>query len=207
LRSRFQGAHGRLFSHMTPRSRRACRASFAITSRPHHTGCSATQDGSRECRAPDAPAALRAKVESTQASHHGHTGIARHSPRNGFNDFLRTLPGDRACLPPSPAEILFRQLDTSVGVSGPYDFAVRKVTLSSVAPPASTASRPASVTIASRPFVGQDGERYAGDLGRKGMGIFFDGGLDYPNRVDGAGVFVLTAHGRCRVPVCSWRTN
>jgi hypothetical protein len=32
------------------------------------------QEGSRECRAPDAPAALRAKVESTQASHHGHAG-------------------------------------------------------------------------------------------------------------------------------------
>ena len=37
-------------------------------------------------------------------SHHGHTGFTRHSPRNGFNGFLRTLPGDRAFLPPSPAE-------------------------------------------------------------------------------------------------------
>jgi hypothetical protein len=27
--------------------------------------------------------------------------IARHSPRNGFNGFLRALPGDRALLPPS----------------------------------------------------------------------------------------------------------
>jgi hypothetical protein len=27
---------------------------------------------------------------------------ARHSPRNGFNGFLRALPGDRAFLPPSP---------------------------------------------------------------------------------------------------------
>ena len=31
----------------------------------------------------------------------GHTGITRHSPRNGFNGFLRALPGDRAFLPPS----------------------------------------------------------------------------------------------------------
>jgi hypothetical protein len=37
-------------------------------------------------------------------SHHGHTENTRHSPRNGFNGFLRALPGDRACLPPSPAE-------------------------------------------------------------------------------------------------------
>ena len=36
--------------------------------------------------------------------------IARHSPRNGFNGFLRALPGDRAFLPPSSADH---------GVSGP----------------------------------------------------------------------------------------
>src|SRR6202165_1161018 len=42
-------------------------------------------------------------VENTHVSHHGHTGITRHSPRNGFNGFLRALPGDPAFLPPSPA--------------------------------------------------------------------------------------------------------
>ena len=35
-----------------------------------------------------------------------------------------------------------RQLDASVGASGPHDFAVRKSALSSVAPLTSTASRP-----------------------------------------------------------------
>ena len=45
-------------------------------------------------------------VESTRVSHHGHTGNTRHSPRNGFNGFLRALLGDRACLPPSSAELL-----------------------------------------------------------------------------------------------------
>jgi hypothetical protein len=35
------------------------------------------------------------------------------------------------------------------------------------------------VTIAKRPFfVGRDGERYAGDLGQKGMKIFLRRGLD-----------------------------
>ena len=63
-------------------------------------------------------------VESTRVSHHGHTGITRHSPRNGFNGFLRALPGDRALLPPSSA-VSFRELDASVGASGPHDFAVR----------------------------------------------------------------------------------
>ena len=98
-------------------------------------------------------------VVNTRVSHHGHTGNTRHSPRNGFNGFLRALPGDRACLSPSPArrvrpvraDIAIRQLDTSVGASGPHDFAVRKLAHSSVALPASTASRPAFVTIAIRP--------------------------------------------------------
>src|SRR3954451_18013201 len=57
-------------------------------------------------------------------SHHGHTEDTRHSPRNGFNGFLRALPGDRALLSPSSAES-FRQLDASVEASGPHDFAVR----------------------------------------------------------------------------------
>ena len=54
--------------------------------------------------------------------------------RNGFNSVCRALPGDRAVLPPSPADMFclspvgptqLRELDTSVGVSGPHDFAVR----------------------------------------------------------------------------------
>jgi hypothetical protein len=73
---------------------------------------------------------------------------------------------------------LFRQLDASVGASGPHDFAVRKVSAFVNAPPASTASRPAFVTIASRPSVGRDGERYAGDLGQKGTEEFLQRRLD-----------------------------
>src|SRR5450631_2253192 len=55
--------------------------------------------------------------------------------RNGFNSLCRALPGDRALLPPSSAEQGFvearlgqtklRELDASVGASGPHDFAVR----------------------------------------------------------------------------------
>src|SRR5213592_3492892 len=88
-------------------------------------------------------------------SHHGHTGDTRHSPRNGFNGFLRALPGDRALLPPSFC--VYRKLDASVGASEPHDFAVRLTCCSSKAPSASIASRPAFVTIASRPSLGRDG--------------------------------------------------
>jgi hypothetical protein len=58
-------------------------------------------------------------------SHHRYAGSARHSLRNGFNGFLRALLGDRAFLPPSPGGYLSAKLDTSVGASGPHDFAVR----------------------------------------------------------------------------------
>jgi hypothetical protein len=64
------------------------------------------KQGRRECRTLGASAAACAVVECTRVSHHGHTGNARHSPRNGFNGFLRALPGDRAFLPPSPLRSL-----------------------------------------------------------------------------------------------------
>ena len=88
-----------------------------------------------------------------------HTVVTTGSPdvsgipcANGFNGFFRALPGDRAFLPPSPCETT--KLDASVEASGPHDFAVRKPMPSSEAPPASTASYPASVTIAIRPSCG-----------------------------------------------------
>jgi len=39
-----------------------------------------------------------------ERSHHRFTGFTRPSLRNGFNGFLRALPGDRALLPPSLAD-------------------------------------------------------------------------------------------------------
>src|ERR1700694_1492071 len=49
---------------------------------------------------------------------------------------------------------------------------------------ASTASRPASVTIAIRPCVGQDGEGYRFDLGQAETGIFLQTGLDGGNQTE-----------------------
>src|SRR5580700_10956666 len=114
------------------------RSSFALTSRPQILeGAVLPQEGSRECRAPGAPAALRAKVESTQASHHGHAGspgIPRAmvltayfalSPVTGLSCHRRLADtGVSGPLgPTSPSATL----DASVGASGPHDFAVRKV--------------------------------------------------------------------------------
>jgi hypothetical protein len=64
----------------------AARASAANTDR-----LTATLAKVRACRAPMRPQPR--VVGSARVSHHGHTGETRHSPRNGFNGFLRALPG------------------------------------------------------------------------------------------------------------------
>src|SRR3954467_13873019 len=80
----------------------------------------------------------------------GKAGVPGIPARDGFNGFLRDLPGDRACL--SPSLCVCAKLDASVEASGPHDFAVRVQHRSSaVLTITSIASRPASVTIASAP--------------------------------------------------------
>jgi hypothetical protein len=118
-------------------------------------------------------------VENTRVSHHGHTGSPG-IPR------AMVLTGSFALSPVTGLvchrrrRSLLRRLDASVGASGPHDFAVHLKRRSSTAPSASTASRPASVTIASRPSVGRDGEGYRFDLGQARNGKFVQTGLDTP---------------------------
>ena len=112
--------------------------------------------------------------------------------------------------PVGPTQL--RELDASVGASGPHDFAVRSIVFrpravdrSQVFRPAlqshraqeaaaSTASRPASVTIASRPSVGRDGKSSRDDLGGAGSGIFLQKGLDCPNQIEKSQQIALWAH-------------
>jgi len=62
-------------------------------------------------------------VESTRVSHHGHTGNTRHSPRNGFTAYIALSPGTGLFCPVVRGSL--RDLNASVGASGPHDFAVR----------------------------------------------------------------------------------
>jgi hypothetical protein len=118
------------------------------------------------------------RIESTQASHHGHTGITRHSPRDGLRLIPRSprRPGLFATV---AKRNCFRQLDASVGASGPRVFAVRIMCRS-----LSARQRPSHPALHVRddretPLMARrDGGRYAGDLGRKGTGIFLRQGLD-----------------------------
>src|SRR3979411_1704295 len=74
--------------------------------------------------------------------------------------------------------ICLRSLDTSVGASGPHDFAVR---ISAVRPQHISVHRipfPTSVTIASRPSLGTRRDAQLADLGQLGSGIFLRKGMD-----------------------------
>src|SRR4030088_2122321 len=149
--------------------------------------------------APAAPCAL-VVVERTRV-----TTSTPESPgvpaRNGFNGFLRALPGDRALLPPSPTDMFLAKpgwadsnsanLTPASGrqdhTTSPYaatslvrslltahgfkEPALRSRRAQNAA--ASTASHPASLTIRIRPSVGRDGESSRIDLGQVGTEIFF----------------------------------
>src|SRR6266480_855093 len=75
-------------------------------------------------------------------------------PAQWFYGLLRALPGDRALLPPSPADIATRQLDASVGASGPHGFAVRNKRFR----PACICAPDAVASTASHPNVRDDRE-------------------------------------------------
>ena len=83
--------------------------------------------GRGECRVPTAPATSCALcIGRKHTSNNEYTGTAGIPARNGFNGLCRALPGDRALLPPSPADRFclspvgptqLRELDASVGAS------------------------------------------------------------------------------------------
>jgi hypothetical protein len=117
------------------------------------TSCPPDIRGRRECRAPAAPAVSCAVwVDGTRGSHHGHTGS----------------PGIPCAMVLTVSFVLSpviglschrhlrdtsRKLDAGVEASGPHDFAVRVSTVV-IGAATSTASHPASVTIAIRPSFG-----------------------------------------------------
>jgi len=62
-----------------------------------------------------------------EQSHHRQGRIIRRFLRNGFNGFLRALPGEPGFIATIPAQCnALSRVDTGIGVSGPHDFAVRK---------------------------------------------------------------------------------
>jgi hypothetical protein len=83
--------------------------------------------GRRECRAPNAPAAWWAEKgrgahqQSSPRVYRKHPAF----PAQWFYGLLRALPGEPGLFATVISGIASTDLDTSVGVSGPHDFAVR----------------------------------------------------------------------------------
>jgi hypothetical protein len=104
-----QVLRGYSFADTASRSRRTSARVFAGTS------ALGTQ------RAQGMPGARRARsrawcVKNTRVSHHGHTGNRPAFPAQWFYDLFRALPGDRACLPPSPLRsLLLKNLTPASG--------------------------------------------------------------------------------------------
>ena len=104
-----------------PHCRGAMRPGFAWDRRPRKT-----PRGRRESRVRAAPAVSCAKEKQKT-----HTSIQVQRRQSGFPcamgyGLLRALPGDRAFLPPSSAKsFASRELNASVGASGPHGFTVR----------------------------------------------------------------------------------
>src|ERR1700683_1522257 len=95
----------------------------------------------------------------------GHTGITRHSPRNGFNGYFVISPVLRACWPPSPA-LLLADLTPASGCQDHTTSPVRDPAPSPTPPSASTASRPTFRDVAQRPSFETERRISTTDLGR-----------------------------------------
>jgi len=151
-----------VFADERPHSRGVIRPSFASAA-PNNRG-------RRESRASDAPAASRAKVKKhTSKSTTGSPERAGLPCADGFNGFLRGLPGDRAFLPPSPAGLSHR-LDISVEISGPHDFAVRDKRIRLVRQARPPHPAPNTRDDREAPLIrARDGTDDAGDLGVRSM--------------------------------------
>src|SRR3954469_9889280 len=109
--------------------------------------------GRREDRVRAAPAVSCARC--TKQNAHEHTGSAetlRPSPRNGFTAYNVISPATGSLATVIPEKPLAsHELDTSVGVSGPHDFAVRNSRTRLVRCRVHRIPHPTFVTIAKRP--------------------------------------------------------
>jgi hypothetical protein len=133
--------------------------------------------------------------KARRVSHHRYNAINRHSLRDGFNAYFVLSPVT-GLFCHRRLRNTFRQLDASVGASGPHDFAVRfKLRSSTRRQSVHRIPRPTSVTIAIRPSCGNGmAEISGGDLPDGTSEIFLQGGLDDPNHVERPQQFAVYAH-------------
>src|SRR5260370_18585263 len=109
-------------------------------------------------------------------SHHGHTGNHPAFPAQWFYGLLRALPGDQACLTPSPA-LLIADLTPASGRQNHTTSPSASARF--VKPPSRVHRIPPRVDdVAQRPSFGTGRDGYASDLGQVKTNIFLISGLD-----------------------------
>src|SRR6266404_4826430 len=126
------------------------------------------------------------------------TSIRAQSPRSHRNDpafpaqwfygLLRALPGDQACLTPSPA-LLLADLTPALGrqndTTWPYASAsFVRLAVARLTPPRPPHPVPRFVTCATPLLSERDGFGYASDLGQRRSEIFLRTGLDRANQLE-----------------------
>src|SRR6202047_3964313 len=92
----------------------ASRSRRMLFSRGVHLFPALLTEGAGNAGRPMRPRSRVQDVVESAHEHTGHTGITRHSPRNGFNGYFVISPVLRACWPPSPA-LLFADLTPASG--------------------------------------------------------------------------------------------
>ena len=106
--------------------------------------------------APLAPIALRAKTKRhASRSHHRSSRFTRHSPRNGFNGFLRALPGVRDVLVTVIGEMqsIVANLAPAKGRQNHTTSPSASRAARQAAQPRPSHSNPTLVTVAKRPSI------------------------------------------------------
>ena len=116
--------------------------------------------------------------EKNKAHERSHREVHRRNPAfphaDGFNGFLRALPGDRAFLPPSPPRSLL--LKNLTPASGRQDHTTSPSALAALVSRRRRVHRiphPTSVTIAIRPSCEAGRAGYSFDLGKREAKYFF----------------------------------
>jgi hypothetical protein len=123
-----------------------CARGLPLISRPLQT--KGAGNAGRPMRPIAACAKVVAKRTRVSRSHRNHPTF----PTQWFTAYLALSSVRRAFWPPSSAEYCIRRLDSSVGEPGPHDFARPLWRASSKSASASTAARPALLTLRNAPL-------------------------------------------------------
>ena len=122
-------------------------------------------EGAGNAGRPMRPIAACAELVEYAHALSGHTGITRHSPRNGFTVYFVLSRVTGLFCHPRPRRLLSANLTPASGHQDHTTSPSASGARPSSAPPASTASRPAFVTLRNAPLSGAGRRGDMGDLG------------------------------------------